>query len=215
MRFCLATIFGILIAAINTIANICVAPFVNAIGKKNGLHPYRRANILATTICSFPFFLPYGGCVLLFLGIWGVTVTLPTARLAKNFPEDVQEKLRPRLEGLSMSPKRALGWIILVLFVAGYLGLFVIGGIDGLRRDFTFWQFFLRFFIIGAVIKAFDILALDWFLLTKTHFFQHYFPETEGCAGWQDFGYNRRQQARQCVMIVLGSAVTAWIFALF
>ena len=159
--------------------------------------------------------LSLAGCVLLFLGIWGVTVTLPTALLAKNFPKDVQEKLRPRLEGLSMSPKRALGWIILVLFVAGYLGLFVIGGIDGLRRDFTFWQFFLRFFIIGAVIKAFDILALDWFLLTKTHFFQHYFPETEGCAGWQDFGYNRRQQARQCVMIVLGSAVTAWIFALF
>ena len=62
--------------------------------------------------------IPCGLC-LLFLGIWGVTVTLPTARLAKNFPEDVQEKLRPRLEGLSMSPKRALGWIILVLFVAG------------------------------------------------------------------------------------------------
>ena len=103
----------------------------------------------------------------------------------------------------------------LVLFVAGYMALFVIGGIDGLRRGFTFWQFFLRFFTIGAVIKAFDILALDWFLLTKTHFFQHYFPETEGCAGWQDFGYNRRQQARQCAMIVLGSAVTAWIFTLF
>ena len=66
--FVLSTVFGILIAAINTIANICVAPFVNVIGKKNGLHPYRRANILATTICSFPFFLPYGGCVLLLLG---------------------------------------------------------------------------------------------------------------------------------------------------
>lgn len=66
--FSLATIFGILIAAINTIANICVAPFVNAIGQKNGLHPYRRSNILATAICSFPFFLPYGGCVLLLLG---------------------------------------------------------------------------------------------------------------------------------------------------
>jgi Na+/H+ antiporter NhaC len=66
--FSLATIFGILIAAINTIANICVAPFVNAIGQKNKLHPYRRANILATAVCSFPFFLPYGGCVLLLLG---------------------------------------------------------------------------------------------------------------------------------------------------
>ena len=66
--FSLATVFSILIAAINTIANICVAPFINAIGKKNGLHPYRRANILAMTICSFPFFLPYGGCILLFTG---------------------------------------------------------------------------------------------------------------------------------------------------
>lgn len=66
--FSLSTIFGILIAAINTIANICVAPFVNAIGRKNDLHPYRSANLLATTICSFPFFVPFGGCVLLLLG---------------------------------------------------------------------------------------------------------------------------------------------------
>ncbi|MGI5965696.1 MULTISPECIES: Na+/H+ antiporter NhaC family protein [Anaerotruncus] len=66
--FSLSSIFGILIAAINTIANICVAPFVNAIGRKNNLHPYRSANILATTICSFPFFAPFGGCVLLLLG---------------------------------------------------------------------------------------------------------------------------------------------------
>ncbi|RGT72442.1 Malate-2H(+)/Na(+)-lactate antiporter [uncultured Clostridium sp.] len=72
----LATIFGILIAAINTIANICVAPFVNAVGKKNGLHPYRRTEILATTICSFPFFLPFGGCVLLLLG--GVSSMMDT-----------------------------------------------------------------------------------------------------------------------------------------
>ena len=112
--------------------------------------------------------LSLSGCVLLFLGIWGLTVTMPTALLAKNFPEDVQEKLRPRLESLPMTPKRVLGWIILVLFVAGYFALFIVGGIDGMKHGFTFWQFFLRFFTIGAVIKAFDILALDWFLLTKT-----------------------------------------------
>lgn len=66
--FLLSTIFGILIAAINTIANICVSPFVNAIGRKNDLHPYRRADILSTAVCSFPFFVPYGGCVLLLIG---------------------------------------------------------------------------------------------------------------------------------------------------
>lgn len=156
--------------------------------------------------------LALAGCALLFLGIWGVTVTLPTKLLAKNFPEDVQARLQPRLDNLAMSPRRALGWVILALFILGYLGLFVLGGIDGLRRGYGYGQFFLRFLIIGGVIKAFDIIALDWFLLTKTRFFQRYFPETEGCAGWQDFGYNRRQQARQCVMILIGSALTAWIF---
>lgn len=65
--FSFASIAGILIAAINTIANICVAPFINSIGKRFDLHPYRRSDILATVICTFPFILPYGGCVLLLL----------------------------------------------------------------------------------------------------------------------------------------------------
>ena len=60
--------------------------------------------------------------------------------------------------------------------------------------------------------KAFDIL--DYILLTKTRFFQHYFPETEGCAGWQDFGYNRKQQTRQCIMILAGSLISALICSL-
>ncbi len=158
--------------------------------------------------------LSVSGCLLLCLCIWGVTVTMSTALLAKNFPEDVQERIRPRIENLPMSPKRFLGWIILIPFLVGYIGLFVIGGIDGKKHGSTFPQFFLRFFVIGAVIKAFDIICLDYFLLTKTHFFQHYFPETEGCGGWQDFGYNRKQQARQCILILIGSAVTAWLFTM-
>lgn len=65
--FSLVSVAGILMAAVNTIANICVAPFVNSIGKQHGLHPYRRTTLLATVICTFPFVLPYGGCVLLLL----------------------------------------------------------------------------------------------------------------------------------------------------
>ena len=154
------------------------------------------------------------GCILLFLCIWGVTVTMPTGLLVKNFPEDVQESLRPRIESLPISPKRILGWIILILLLAGYIGLFIIGGMDGKRHGFTFLQFFVRFFVIGAVIKAFDIICLDYFLLTKTRFFQHFFPETESCAGWQNFGYNRKQQIRQCFLILFGSVITARIFTM-
>ena len=117
--------------------------------------------------------LALAGCALLFFGIWGVTVTMPTKLLAKNFPEDVQARLKPRLDNLPMSPRRALGWGILVLFCLAYAGLFVVAGIDGLRRDYSFWQLFIRFLVIGGAIKAFDIGALDYFLLTKTRFFQH------------------------------------------
>ena len=103
--------------------------------------------------------LSLAGCALLILGIWGVTVTMPTKLLAKNFPQDVQQALRPRLaewERQPMTPRRFLGWVILALFCAGYIALFVIGGINGLRRGFSFGQFFLRFFIIHAECRAED-----------------------------------------------------------
>ena len=153
------------------------------------------------------------GCILLFLAIWGVTVTMPTRRLAANFPKDVQEALKPRLDSLPFSWKRVLGFVILVVLIAAYLGLFIVGGLDGIRQGFTFLQFFVRFLVIGGMIKAFDIIGLDYFLLTKTHFFQHYFPETEGCAGWKDFGYNRFQQLRQIILTVLWSFAMAWLFS--
>jgi len=99
----LATIFGILIAAINTIANICVAPFVNAVGKKNNLHPYRRTDILATTICSFPFFLPFGGCVLLLLG--GISSMMDT------YP------FLPKLGGADMMFTTFYSWAIWIVML--------------------------------------------------------------------------------------------------
>ena len=154
------------------------------------------------------------GCISLFLAIWGLTVTMPTALLAKNFPEDVQACLKPRLDNLPMSFKRVVGWIILIAFCLLFLGLYIYGGIDGLNSDYTFWQFFLRFFIIGALVKVFDIVCLDYILLTKTQFFQHYLPETKGCAGWKQFGYNRKQQIRQCIIIPFCCLIGALIFSL-
>ncbi|MBQ8974005.1 MAG: hypothetical protein IJ074_13140 [Clostridia bacterium] len=156
--------------------------------------------------------LSLAGCALLFLGIWVSTLAMPWKRLALFFPQDVQERLQPRLDRLPMSPKRIVGWGMLFLLAAGYIALVWIGGMDGVRRGFNFQRFFLRFFIVGAAIKAFDIIALDYFLLTKTHFFQHYLPETEGCAGWQSFGYNRKQQLLQIALLPIVCVVLAKLF---
>lgn len=155
------------------------------------------------------------GCIAFFLLILGVTVTLPSPRLISFFPEDVQERLRPRVENQPMTFKRFMGWVILAAFCILYIGLFVYGAADGIKNGYSFWQFLLRFLIIGASIKVFDIVFFDYFILTKTRFFQHFFPETEGCKGWKDFGFNRKQQIRQCVAIVFSSLIVAFICSLF
>ncbi len=69
VMYLFATVFSVLISAINTIPNICASPLLNAVGRKNGLHPYRRANLLAVTVCSFNVCMPFGGSILLLLGI--------------------------------------------------------------------------------------------------------------------------------------------------
>lgn len=152
--------------------------------------------------------------VLLFLMIWSATATLPYKGLADFFPEDVKERLKPRLDTLPMNRKRIIGWVMLIAITIMMIGVFIYGGIDGIRNDYDFVQFFARFIIIGAGVKAFDIICLDFILLTKTHFFQHYFPETEGCEGWKNFGYNRKEQLKQCIMIPICCVITALIFTL-
>ena len=81
-----------------------------------------------------------------------------------------------------------------------YVGIYVYGAYDGIRNDFGFWQFFIRFLIMSYLLKAFDIIAFDWYLLTKSRFFQHYYPETERCEGYHSFGFNRKEQLTRIIL---------------
>lgn len=152
--------------------------------------------------------------ILLCLMILTATVFMPYRGLAKNFPKDVQEALKPRLDEIEKQPKapRIFGSILIIIMCLLFVVVFIFGGIDGMKNDFTFSQFLLRFMIIAFGTKAFDIIALDYFLLTKTNFFPHFFPETRGCAGWQQFGYNRKQQIRQSVFMLICCLVMAFVF---
>lgn len=158
--------------------------------------------------------LSLAGCIAFFLMILGVTVTLPSPMLISFFPEDVQERLRPRVENQPMTFKRAMGWVMLAAFCLFYIGIVVYGASAGIKNGYSFWQFLLRFLIIGAAMKVFDIVFFDWFILTRTRFFQHFFPETEGCRGWKEFGFNRKQQIRQCIAIPVCCLICAFICTL-
>lgn len=155
--------------------------------------------------------------ILLCLMILAATVFMPYRGLAKNFPKDVQEALRPRIERIERQPKapRIFGGILIVVMCLLFVAVFIIGGIDGRHNDFTFGQYLLRFLIIAFGVKAFDIIALDYVLLTKTNFFPHFFPETKGCAGWQQFGYNRKQHLGQSVIMLICCFALAFVFTKF
>ena len=103
----------------------------------------------------------------------------------------------------------------MALCMLGFIGVIVYGGWDGVQREYTFGQFLVRFLIILFGVKVFDIVGLDYILITKTQFFQHYIPETKGCAGYHNFGFNRKEQIRQCVMLPIAALLTAWICTLF
>ncbi len=153
--------------------------------------------------------------ILLCLMILTATVFMPYRGLAKNFPKDVQEALQPRLDEIDRQPKapRVFGSILIIITFLLFVGVFIFGGVDGVHHDFTYSQYLLRFLIIAFGTKGFDILALDYFLLTKTYFFPHFFPETKGCAGWQQFGYNRKQHLGQSVFMLICCFVLAFVFS--
>lgn len=158
--------------------------------------------------------LTVGMMVLFTLMEWVACEFMPMKSMADFFPEDIRERLRPRLEKLAMTPKRIIGMILFALILAGMLAIYIFAGIDGIRNDFSYWQYLVRFLIMCVGIKLFDIIGFDWFVMTKTHFFQHFFPETEGCVGWHQFGYNRKQQLRQTVMILLSAPISSAVFYL-
>ena len=56
--------------------------------------------------------------------------------------------------------------------------------------------------------------CLDWLLLTKPHFFQRFYPETEGCEGYHQFGFNRKEQLTRIILFPFVAALMAGIACL-
>lgn len=152
-------------------------------------------------------------CLLLFLMIWAATYFYPWTGLLRFFPADIEGKARQHKPPFPAAP--VIGWILLALCTLGFIGVIVYGGWDGIQKGFRFEQFFARFLFMLLGVKAFDIIVLDYILITKTQFFQHYIPETKVCDGYHSFGYNRKEQLRQILMMPFSALLLAWVCTLF
>ena len=64
-------------------------------------------------------------------------------------------------------------------------------------------------------MEIYDILFFDWFLLCRSNFFPHFYPELKGVVGPHQFGYNKKQHGVHFVMYIPLSALLAWLCMLF
>ena len=112
---------------------------------------------------------------------------IQSKKLFTTAPKDIQEAAKEHPE--RFPGQHVLGWKLAILCVAVAIGTFVYGGWNGIKNGFSFWQFFVRFLVMLYLWKAFDIVCLDWLLLTKSHFFQHFI--------------RKRRAARDTIRLVL------------
>ncbi len=148
-----------------------------------------------------------------FGALYAIVGLIQNRKLMTTAPKDIQEAAKDHPERFRGA--RALGWALGIACLFVMIGVFVYGGCDGIKNGFAFWQFFLRFLLILYIWKAFDIICLDWLLLTRSHFFQHFYPETEGCAGYHQFGFNRKGQITRIIVFPFVAAAFAGICMLF
>ncbi len=142
-------------------------------------------------------------CLLLYAAV----ALIQNRKLFTSAPKDIQAAAKDHPERFHGA--HALGWKLAVISILAMTGAFLHGGYDGIQNGFTFRQHFLRFIMMLYIWKAFDIICLDWLLLTKSHFFQHYYPETEGCEGYHQFGFNRREQLIRIIVFPFAAALMA------
>lgn len=130
-------------------------------------------------------------------------------------PKEVQEVIQPRKKELFYGARK-IGWTLMIISLLLVLGVGVISIWDGFRNNFTFLQFFVRFVIIFTIYKIADMVLIDYFLLLKFKFFQHYYPEAEGLLDGKKYGFNIRSQLLKLLVIFpAASALAAWICTLF
>lgn len=117
-------------------------------------------------------------------------------------PKDVQEKVQDHEE--RFPGMHILGYVLGIAAIAMIAVAVIIAVWDGIKKDYGFLQFFIRFLIMLEGYKIWDMLFLDNYLLTKSNFFQHYYPEIEGCESLKKSGrqlYNFKEQILKLLVV--------------
>ena len=160
-------------------------------------------------------FLAIVFCAAMALMLISAVAFIQDNKFFSSAPKEAREVLIQREQELFYGA-RAIGWSLFIISILMILGVGVIAVWDGFRSGFAFPEFFVRFVLIFTVYKICDMALIDYFLLLKFHFFQHYYPEAEHVMEGRTYGFNIKSQLLKLFVIFPAvSALAAWICTLF
>ncbi|MBQ9327475.1 MAG: hypothetical protein IJ225_02935 [Solobacterium sp.] len=159
----------------------------------------------------FTMFLTVVFCTAIALMLLSAVAFIQDKRFYSSAPKEAQAVIEKRPEEL-FPGARAIGWVLFTLSLLIASGVMVFSIWDGVRNNFTFLQFFLRFVFITTVYKLCDMILIDYFLLLKFGFFQYYYPEAKEVMKGRKYGFNIKSQLCKLLVIFPAiSALLAWI----
>lgn len=157
-------------------------------------------------VTFFLSLLAIGGITLM---LYSAVVLVQDKRLFGSAPKDAQELLQPKPE--RFKGQHLLGWMLLILSLLMLVAAAALAVWNGVRNNFGFWQFFARFLIILYAYKAYDMICFDFLLMTRTRFFQRYYPEVDVCEAYHKYGFNLKSQIFRIIAYPFICALAAWL----
>lgn len=142
-----------------------------------------------------------------FLMLYGAVGFIQDKRLFSSAPKENLAVIPDRKERFKGA--HVIGWGIVAIAVLLFIGAFALGIWDGVRNGFGPLKYFARFLTMLYGMEIYDILFFDWYLLCRSNFFPHFYPETKGIVGPQMFGYNKKAHIIHFIVYIPACALLA------
>ena len=111
-------------------------------------------------------FLAIVFCVAITLMMFSAVAFIQDKKFFSSAPKEAQDTIIPRDKELFYGA-RIIGWTLMIFSFLMIAGVGIVSIWDGIRSDFTFFQFFFRFVFIFTAYKVYDMICFDYFLLMK------------------------------------------------
>jgi len=147
----------------------------------------------------------------LFVLLYAAVALIQDRRFFTTAPKAIQEVIEDKKERFKGA--HFLGYFLAIVSILSMIIALIYAGIDGKNNNFGFIDYFLRYLIMFLLLKAFDIIFFDYYLLGKSNFFTHYYPETKEYVGLKNFGYNIKDHLIQIVIFIVFSFVVALLLS--